>query len=982
MHPDPAKYAHSYALAESSKSTIISYATRTLRKAGRDARRALRSEQKSLPPQGRCPAKAQSTPPDRRGTLDGSESARCNFLLLAHHLGQLVVWVLAIGSSAQGTAALAPNNPIDLAWPPPTSESKPWARWWWLGSGVDEKNLTRELEAMAAVGFGGVEITPIYGAKGFEARFIPFLSPRYIAVLAHVTAEAKRLELGVDMATGTGWPFGGPQVSLADAELRVAFDASGQLTPRPTHFKVKRSAPGGEGLVLNPYSATAMTHYLEPFTQSLAPLAKGALRSQFHDSFEYTANWASELPEKFQALHGYDLKNHWAELSGKGDPETVARIKADYRTTLAALHLAYLNVWVSWAHGRGERTRHQAHGSPGNLLDLYAAADIPETEIFVSHSFPIPGFRRETGDFDRPPHPPIVHRFASSAAHVTGRPLASSETFTWLREHFREAPSQMKPEIDQLLLTGINHIFYHGNAYSPSDAPWPGWLFYASTETNTRNPLWRELAPLNRYITRCQTLLQSSLPDSRNEVLVYWPAHDLWHAPTGLQRQLTVHATDWLMPSSAGQTAQALVSLGVGFDFISDAQLLASRCESHEIDTRGNRYSALILVPQTQFMPVATLRHLRALAASGATVRFLDALPRDVPGFGSLPTRRAQLQDILAPLHWQSTRLGSAEVQRAAIGGEGYFELMNLKDLGQATRPSAVHTASFLCAEPLTETGISFVRRKTKEGSGHIYFLVNHSGHAINEWVPLAFASGKTVTLMDPLTGLTGNAATRPSPKNAGRLPLGAREIREVYLQLAAGESIFVRTAPDAFAPRSAWSYLEPAGAPIVLTGDWRVSFLEGGPTLPSARTMVKLQSWAEADDAPAQVFAGTARYEIEFTLPTETNATDWLLDLGDVRETARVAVNGREMEQLWSLPMRTRIKGTFKAGKNTLSLEITSTAANRLRDLDRRGGSWKNFYEINFVNLFYKPFDASQWPTQPCGLLGPVTLTPLRALR
>ena len=79
---------------------------------------------------------------------------------------------------------------------------------------------------------------------------------------------------------------------------------------------------------------------------------------------------------------------------------------------------------------------------------------------------------------------------------------------------------------------------------------------------------------------------------------------------------------------------------------------------------------------------------------------------------------------------------------------------------------------------------------------------------------------------------------------------------------------------------------------------------------------------------------------------------------------------------------MRTRIKGTFKAGKNTLSLEITSTAANRLRDLDRRGGSWKNFYEINFVNLFYKPFDASQWPTQPCGLLGPVTLTPLRALR
>lgn len=51
----------------------------------------------------------------------------------------------------------------------------------------------------------------------------------------------------------------------------------------------------------------------------------------------------------------------------------------------------------------------------------------------------------------------------------------------------------MKPEIDQLFLAGINHVIYHGTAYSPADAPWPAWLFYASTHANSRNPLWREL---------------------------------------------------------------------------------------------------------------------------------------------------------------------------------------------------------------------------------------------------------------------------------------------------------------------------------------------------------------------------------------------------------------------------------------------------------------------------------------------------------
>ena len=65
-------------------------------------------------------------------------------------------------------------------WPENTRENKPWTRWWWPGSGVDAASLTANLKSFQDAGLGGVEITPIYGAKGYEARYIDFLSPKWM----------------------------------------------------------------------------------------------------------------------------------------------------------------------------------------------------------------------------------------------------------------------------------------------------------------------------------------------------------------------------------------------------------------------------------------------------------------------------------------------------------------------------------------------------------------------------------------------------------------------------------------------------------------------------------------------------------------------------------------------------------------------------------------------------------------------------------
>src|SRR6478736_3836436 len=110
-------------------------------------------------------------------------------------------------------------------WPGSINEAKPWCYWWWMASAVDPQNITRELERYQQAGLGGVHIIPIYGAKGFEDRYIDYLSPKWMEMLRHTVKEAKRLGLGVDMTTGTGWCFGGPQITAEEANALPVFDS-------------------------------------------------------------------------------------------------------------------------------------------------------------------------------------------------------------------------------------------------------------------------------------------------------------------------------------------------------------------------------------------------------------------------------------------------------------------------------------------------------------------------------------------------------------------------------------------------------------------------------------------------------------------------------------------------------------------------------------------------------------------------------------
>ena len=499
-------------------------------------------------------------------------------------------WKAAAAAAAAILAAAACGAP---SWPEASRDMKPWVYNWWMASAVDEEGLELQSRELAGKGFGGFHVIPIYGACGYEAKWKEYLSSKWMEAFALAKRIGEKHGLGIDLTMGSGWCFGGPWLKKEEGCWRLAVDESGKPVPRLTGQQVKRAGPGGKGPMMNPFSPGAMDSFLEKFKVFDAPGA--ALPEHFyHDSYEnFGAAWSEELPAVFKARRGYDLMDKWDVFGGKGPVEEIARVKCDYRQTLDDLLVEEVfPKWIGWCHSRGVKTRNEAHGAPVNWLDFYALADVPETEMFGK------------GDRDI-----LISKFASSAAHVAGKPMVSSESCTWIAEHFNETLCETKMFVDRLFLAGVNHMFYHGCCYSPADAPWPGWCFYASIEMNPRNPIWRDVGTLNAYITRCQSIFRTCTPD--NDLLLYWPLRDHWWNAEGFELPMNVHKREWFYGQPIGDVAKRLQREGYAFDYVSDRMLQNAK----RLGLR-KRYSALA-VPPCRHMPEETRKAIEGLGFPG-----------------------------------------------------------------------------------------------------------------------------------------------------------------------------------------------------------------------------------------------------------------------------------------------------------------------------------------------------------------------------
>jgi hypothetical protein len=557
-----------------------------------------------------------------------------------------LVTLLAVGGCAQTLASLR------KAFEAPPDDARIMMRWWWFGSAVSKPELERELRTMKEGGIGGVEVQPVYPLVLDDpeagVRNLPYLSDEFIDALRFASQKARELGLRMDITLGSGWPYGGPHVPISEAagRLRVdrvpvpadstsialpslengekliaaflargdgrtfaadglqrvdAIDGARLQLPRKrtgqhtllffissrTGQQVKRPAVNAEGYVLDHYDRAAIEHHLkvvgERLMQAFGPNPPYAV---FSDSLEvYGSDWTPDLLDQFKKRRGYDLTPLLPALVGDIGKET-EDVRCDWGKTLTELaEERYLTPIHEWAQRHGTRFRSQSYGIPPVILSSNALVDLPEGEGSQWRGF-------------------SATRWASSASHLYGRPVTSSETWTWLHSPvFRATPLDMKAEADLHFLQGINQLVGHGWPYSPPSAGEPGWRFYAAAVFNSHNPWWIAMPDIAKYMQRISFVLRQGKP--ANDVALYLPTEDAW-----AQFTIGKDSVNQAMGALLGpDLIPKILDAGFNFDFIDD----------RAIEKVGVPYPVLVL-PAVKRMPKATVEKLEEFRKRGGIV--------------------------------------------------------------------------------------------------------------------------------------------------------------------------------------------------------------------------------------------------------------------------------------------------------------------------------------------------------------------------
>jgi hypothetical protein len=920
----------------------------------------------------------------------------------------LMAWTLVCGwlgevatarhvdSSVKGIEQLAD---LQRLFQNPPDDSRIMMRWWWFGPAVSKSEIEREMWLMKEGGIGGFEVQPVYPlalddpAGGIKNLSV--LSDDFIEALRFTSEKASQLGLRFDLTLGSGWPYGGAQVPIGEpaGKLRVervnvpadsrrvplpgvgagekllavfaarpegksiaadtlreidvrngaAVLPEGTIGPRQVQFfiasrtgmQVKRPAVGAEGFVLDHLDRTAVDNYLKHVGDRLMrAFEAGPPHAVFCDSLEvYNSDWTGDFLEEFQNRRGYDLKPHLPALVNDLGQESTA-IRHDWGQTLTELlNERFLKPLQEWSRKNRTLFRIQCYGTPAAALSSNAYADLSEGE----------GHRWKSLS---------ATRWASSANHLFGRPVTSSETWTWLHSpSFRATPLDVKAEADLHFLQGVNQLIGHGWPYTAPGVEYPGWRFYAAGVFNDKNPWWIVMPDVSRYLQRVSFLMRQGEP--RNDVAIYLPNDDAWAHFTNGNASLIDGLRERLVPN----LIPGVLESGYTFDFFDDEVLKQiGRVENGSLVLGSNKYRVVIL-PNVEQIPTETLMNLVEFARTGGTLIAMRRTPALSPGF------QAKLSD--------HQRIG--EVSKRLFEGPAA--------IGHLVKDESNQLAAVLTAALKPDVGLSpaapdigFIHRATNDAE--IYFIAN-TGNEPRRARATFRVEGLNPEWWDAMTGEVRPAAVVARSANGVSVALDLEPYGSRVL-------VFSRRTPSPIA-----SMTNQSPAPMDLSEAWQVSFGESAPA-----KMNTLHSWT--DDEKTRYYSGLAAYEKTFVLPDgflkkgmrvrldfgdgqpvpapvnpRANGMRALLD-GPVREAAVVTVNGRRAGSVWCPPYSIDVTDHLKGGENKLRIVVANTAINYM------AGHAPPDYRL--LNLRYgerfQPQDMDKVQPPPSGLLGRIRLT------
>ncbi|HEY0461525.1 MAG TPA: glycosyl hydrolase [Pyrinomonadaceae bacterium] len=894
-----------------------------------------------------------------------------------------------------GLANAAAIDDLQKNFQAPPDDARIMMRWWWFGSAVTKPEIERELRVMREGGIGGVEVQPVYPLLPDDEKSgiknLPFLSDEFLEMLRFTGDKTKELGMRMDLTLGSGWSFGGAKTPITEAAGQIRFervkiDNRTRRVPLPSMIpaeklhgvflartngnaieegslkeltdirddnvylpentnatevlffiggksgmQVKRPSVGAEGYVLNHLDKPSVENYLKYTGDRLYSAfdKQNVPYSFFSDSLEvYQQDWTDDLLAEFERRRGYDLKPYLPALAMDMGAKT-AEIRYDWGRTLTELFNENFMIPVQqWGKRNNTRFRVQGYGVPPAAISSNQWADIADGEGAQWH---------------------VVRaaRWASSANHIYGRPVTSSETWTWLHSPaFRATPLDMKAEADIHFLQGINQLIGHGWAYTPPQVEYPGWRFYAAGEYSERNPWWIVMPDLTKYLQRMSWLMRQGKPQM--DVALYLPNADAYAHFSAAK----VHLIDMEREMVGEKLLPALFESGYNLDFFDDAMLNAvGKVEKDNLALGASRYKAVVL-PGIERIPLESLRKLDEFVKNGGILIATRRLPSIVPGMKATDAEQSELKSIVA-------RLFDGKNPRVKLVPADEEAGNSLKTILQPDAGIAPNAKDF-----------GFVHRQTEDAD--IYFVANTSN--VKKNVEISFRNlGNQAEVWNAMDGKAVAADVKSQTKDATNILLNFEPYESHVV-------IFSKRKTPAIAAQTAIA----SASAIDLSTGWNVAFGKNAPVL-----MNQLSDWTQAD--ATKYFSGTAVYEKSFKLAPDALQNFVKLDFGEpvsldfevqrngmrtyldapVKEAAVVYVNERRAGSVWSPPYSLDVTPFLRAGENKIKIIVANTAVNYM--------AGRKLPDYKLLNLRYgerfQPQEMEKVLPYPSGLTGSIRL-------
>ena len=734
-------------------------------------------------------------------------------------------------------------------------------------------------------------------------------------------------------------------------------------------------SPWSAGLVVDHFDSTAVRTHLKYVINRLQPvlgdISNTALKSLYLASYEARGFvWSSTLPAEFKKLNGYEINKYLPVFFDADlfDAETAQKIQRDFKKTLSEMMINNLykngrkicNSYGLQINCEAGGPGYPLYNGPAEPLKALGALDIPRGEFWVNH----PRYYKDPNGIDSIDLMQVVKEVAA-ASHIYERGIVEEEAFTSF-EHWMEGPYDLRPIGDRAFCEGMNRVVFHGFTHNPEGTGYPGIVYHAGTHMNNKRVWWPKIKPFIDYITRISYVAQEA--DFVSDVVFYYGDK---------------------IPNAA-TPKNSHFKAGPGFDYeVINTEILLDKLSMKDGKltlSNGAVFSMLALENEAEINP-EVLKKLNKLASQGAVI------------IGEKPEK-------------------TADINKNPYPGEKGIKLINklwdeVEDPGRF-KPvkgkifSGIKPQEMLAALDVI-SDLDYRDKETylidyihyQKDSIDFYFIRNTS----DKWVSrdCGFRQQPRVPeIWDPVTGEIIPVTVYSEDGKYIRIPVTLAPFDSYMvvfrktdypdhytgiltsdqdppmLEFTKDGILFFNGGSYELKKHSGSAKGDNTNSTSILEGPWKIKFnMEWGA--PESADLKELISWTDHRNKGIKYYSGTGKYQKSFTF--DKNALSGqgkiFLDLGDLSEVAEVWLNGRSLGITWAKPFRFDVTETIKNGVNDLEVEVANTWCNRIIGDAITG---EKYTSTNITNVDRLTWD--EVPLNPSGLLGPVTVQHVKAVR